>query len=83
MRKIIKRVEKEFSRKLLSNNLNLKVHADYNIDCEIVLLISFLTKTLYEIKYYQKFAELFISRLFFQHVIKKICVDVSMISDMR
>ena len=83
MRRVIRRMKKEFSRKLLSNNSNLKVHADYNIDCEIISLISALAKTLYKIKYYQKFTELLISRLSFQHVIKKICVDVSRISDIR
>jgi len=61
----MKRVKKESSRKLLSNNLNLKVHADYNIDCEIVSLISALAKTLYKIKCYQKFTEFLISRLLF------------------
>ena len=76
----MRRTEKKFSRKLLNNNSNLKVHADYNINYEIVSLISALTKTLYKIKYYQKSAELLISRLSFQHVIKEICVDVSRIS---
>ena len=83
MKKMMKKMKKKFSRKLLNNNSNLKVHADYNIDCEIVSLISALAKTLYKIKHYQKFTELLISRLSFQHVIKKICVDISMISDMR
>src|SRR5436189_3350789 len=83
MKRMMRRAEKEFSRKLLSNNSNLKVHADYNIDCEIVSLISALAKTLCKIKHYQKFAEFLISRLSFQHVIKKICVNVSMISDIR
>ena len=79
----MRRVKKEFSRKLLNDDSNLKVHADYNIDYEIVSLISALAKILYEIKCYQKSAELLISRLSFQYVIKKICVDVSRISDMR
>src|SRR5438046_3318150 len=77
------RAEKESPRKLLSNNSNLKVHADYNIDCEIVSLIPALAKTLHKIKHYQKFAELLIPRLPFQHVIKEICVDVSRVPDMR
>src|SRR6266496_5362107 len=83
MKKVMRRTEKKFSRKLLNNDSNLKVHANYNIDCEIVSLISALAKTLYKIKCYQKFTELLISRLSFQHVIKKICVNISMISDMR
>ena len=83
MKKVMKRVEKKFSRKLLSNDSNLKVCTDYNIDYEIVSLISALAKILYKIKCYQKFTEFLISRLSFQHVIKKICVDVSMISNMR
>ena len=61
----MKRAEKEFSRKLLNNDSNLKVCADYNIDYEIISLISALTKTLYKIKHYQKFTELLISRLSF------------------
>ena len=68
---------------MLNNNSNLKVHANYNINYEIVSLISALAKTLHEIKHYQKSAEFLISRLSFQHVIKKICINVSMISDMR
>ena len=80
---MMRRMIKKFSEKLLNNNANLKVHADYNINYEIVSLISSLTKTLHEIKYYQKFAELLISRLLFQCVIREICVNVSMISDMR
>ena len=83
MKRVMKRAEKKFSRKLLNNDSNLKVHADYNINCEIVLLIFALTKTLCEIKYYQKFTEFLISRLSFQHVIKKICVNISIISNMR
>ena len=83
MKRMMRRVKKKFSRKLLNNDLNLKVCTDYNIDCEIVSLISALAKILHEIKCYQKFTELLISRLSFQHVIKKICVDVSMISNMR
>ena len=79
----MRRIKKESSRKLLSNDSNLKVCADYNIDCEIVSLISALAKTLHEIKCYQKFTKLFISRLSFQCVIKKICVNISMISNMR
>ena len=81
--KMMRRMIKKFSEKLLNNNANLKVHADYNINCEIVSLISSLAKTLHEIKYYQKFTEFLISKLSFQHVIKKICVNISMISDMR
>ena len=80
---MMKRMKKKFSRKLLNDNSNLKIHADYNINYEIVSLISALAKTLCEIKCYQKFTKLLISRLSFQHVIKKICVDISMISDMR
>ena len=83
MKRMMRRAEKKFSRKLLNNDSNLKVHADYNINCEIVSLISALAKTLYEIKHYQKSAELLISRLSFQCVIKKICIDISRISDMR
>ena len=52
MRRVIRRIKKESSRKLLSNNSNLKVCADYNIDCEIVSLISALAKILHEIKCY-------------------------------
>ena len=51
-RVMMKKIKNKFSRKLLSNNSNLKVHADYNIDYEIVLLISALAKTLCEIKHY-------------------------------
>ena len=80
---MMKKAEKKFSRKLLNNNSNLKIHADYNINYEIVSLIFALTKTLYKIKHYQKFTKLLISRLLFQHVIKKICVNISIISDMR
>ena len=83
MKRMMRKMKKKSSRKLLSNNSNLKVHADYNINYEIVSLISALTKTLHEIKCYQKFTEFLISRLSFQHVIKKICVNISMISDMR
>ena len=83
MTRTMRKMTKRFSEKLLNNNVNLKVHADYNINCEIVSLISFLTKTLYKIKCYQKFTEFLISRLFFQHVIREICVNISMISDMR
>ena len=83
MTKMMKKVTKRFSEKLLNDDTNLKIHADYNINCEIVLLISSLIKTLYEIKHYQKFTEFLISRLLFQHVIKKICINISMISDMR
>ena len=83
MKKVIRRAEKEFSRKLLNDDLNLKVHADYNINYEIVSLISFLAKTLCEIKYYQKFTKFLILKLLFQHVIREICVNVLMISDMR
>ena len=79
----MRRIKKEFSRKLLNNDLNLKICANYNINCEIVSLISVLAKILHKIKYYQKFTKLLISRLSFQCVIKKICVDISMISDMR
>ena len=74
---------KKFSEKLLNNNANLKVHADYNINCEIVSLISSLAKTLHEIKYYQKFTKLLILKLSFQCVIKKIYIDISIISNMR
>ena len=52
MKKMMKKAEKKFSRKLLSNDSNLKVHADYNINCKIVSLISALTKILCEIKCY-------------------------------
>ena len=52
MKKIMRKAEKKFSRKLLNNDSNLKVCADYNIDCEIVSLISILAKTLCEIKHY-------------------------------
>ena len=83
MTRTMKKAAKKFSEKLLNNDTNLKVCANYNIDCEIISLISFLTKTLHEIKYYQKFIELLISRLLFQHVIRKICVNVLMISNMR
>ena len=83
MKKMIKKMKKKFSRKLLNNNSNLKVHTNYNINCEIVSLISVLAKTLCEIKYYQKFIKFLISRLSFQCVIKKIYVDISIISDMR
>ena len=83
MKRVMKKAEKKFSRKLLNNNSNLKIHADYNINCEIVSLILALAKTLYEIKHYQKFTEFLISRLSFQHVIKKIYVDVSRILDIR
>jgi len=83
MGRVMEKTEKESPRKLLSNNSNLEVHADYNIDYEIVSLISALAKTLCEIKHYQKFTELLIPRLSFQHVIKKICVNISIISDMR
>ena len=61
----MRKAEKKFSRKLLNNNSNLKVHADYNINCEIVSLISVLIKILYEIKYYQKFTEFLILKLLF------------------
>ena len=83
MKKVMKKAEKKFSKKLLNNDSNLKVCADYNINCEIVSLISALAKTLCKIKYYQKFTELLISKLSFQCMIKKICVNISMISDMR
>ena len=83
MKKMMKKMKKKFSRKLLSNDSNLKICANYNINCEIVSLISSLTKILCEIKHYQKFAEFLISRLFFQCVIREICVNVLMISDMR
>src|SRR5437762_11159718 len=83
MKKMMKKMKKKSSRKLLSNDSNLKIHADYNINCEIVSLISALAKTLHEIKHYQKFAELLISRLSFQHVIKEICINVSRVPDMR
>ena len=83
MTRTVRRAAKRSPGKLLDDNANLEVHADYNIDCEIVSLISSLAKTLCEIKHYQKFTELLISRLLFQCVIRKICVDVSMISDMR
>ena len=83
MKKMMRKTEKKSSRKLLNNDSNLKVCADYNINYEIVSLISALAKTLHKIKHYQKFTELLISRLSFQHVIKKICVDILMISDMR
>src|SRR5436190_5649853 len=83
MKKIIKKTEKKSSRKLLNDDLNLKVHADYNINCEIVSLISALAKTLHEIKYYQKFTKLLILKLSFQCVIKKIYVDISIISNIR
>src|SRR5436189_289425 len=52
MKKMMKKVKKKFSRKLLNNDSNLKVHADYNINCEIVSLISALAKILHEIKCY-------------------------------
>ena len=65
MKRVMKRAEKKSSRKLLSDDSNLKIHADYNINCEIVSLISALAKTLHEIKCYQKFTELLISRLSF------------------
>ena len=81
MKKVMKKAEKKSSRKLLNNNSNLKVHADYNINYEIVSLISSLAKTLCKIKHYQKSAELLISKLLFQHVIRKICVNVLIISD--
>ena len=80
---MMKRMKKKFSRKLLNNNSNLKVCTDYNINCEIVSLISALAKTLCEIKHYQKFTELLIPRLSFQHVIKEICINVSRVPDMR
>ena len=81
--KVMRRAAKRFSEKLLDNNVNLKIHADYNINCEIILLISALAKTLYKIKYYQKFTKFLISKLSFQHVIKKIYINVSRISDLR
>ena len=65
MKRVMKKAEKKSSRKLLNDNSNLKIHADYNINCEIVLLISALAKTLYKIKHYQKFTEFLISRLSF------------------
>ena len=65
MTRTMKKAAKKFSEKLLNNNANLKICANYNINCEIVSLISFLIKTLHEIRYYQKFIELLISRLFF------------------
>src|SRR5947207_13776386 len=80
---MIRKIEKKFSRKLLNNNSNLKIHADYNINCEIISLISVLAKILCEIKCYQKFTKLLILKLSFQCMIKKICVDISMISNMR
>src|SRR5438034_9109868 len=83
MTRMMRRVAKRSPEKLLDDDANLKVCADYNIDCEIVSLISSLAKTLHEIKHYQKSAELLISRLPFQCVIREICVNVSMISDMR
>ena len=83
MTRMMRKMTKKFSEKLLNNDANLKVCTDYNINCEIVSLILALAKTLHKIKCYQKFTELLISRLSFQHVIKKICVDVSMISNMR
>ena len=83
MKKVMKRAEKKSSRKLLSNDSNLKICADYNIDCEIVSLIPALAKALREIKCYQKSAELLIPRLPFQRVVKEICVDVSRVPDMR
>ena len=83
MTRMMKKIAKKSSKKLLDNNANLKVCTNYNIDCEIISLISSLIKTLYEIKHYQKFAEFLISRLFFQCVIREICVNVLMISDMR
>ena len=46
----MRKVTKKSSEKLLNDNVNLKVCTDYNINCEIVSLISFLAKTLYEIK---------------------------------
>ena len=52
MKKMMKKIKKKFSRKLLNNNSNLKICADYNIDYEIVSLISVLVKTLHKIKYY-------------------------------
>ena len=52
MKKVMKKAEKKFSRKLLNNDSNLKVHADYNINCKIVSLISALAKTLHKIKHY-------------------------------
>ena len=81
--RVVGRAEKGFPRKLLSNNSNLEVRADYNIDCEIVSLIPALAKALREIKRYQKSAELLIPRLPFQRVVKEICVDVSRVPDMR
>ena len=83
MKKMMRKMKKKSSKKLLNNNSNLKIHADYNINCEIVSLILALAKTLYKIKCYQKFTKLLISRLSFQHVIKKICVNILMISNMR
>ena len=65
MTRIIKRAAKRFSEKLLNNNANLKVCTDYNINYEIISLISFLAKTLYKIKHYQKFTKFLISRLLF------------------
>ena len=50
MTKMMRRVIKKFSEKLLNNDANLKVHADYNINCEIVSLISSLAKTLCDIQ---------------------------------
>ena len=52
MIRIIKKVTKRFSEKLLNNDANLKICADYNTNYEIVSLISFLAKTLYKIKHY-------------------------------
>jgi len=52
MKRVMKKTEKKSSRKLLNDNSNLKIHADYNINCEIVSLISALIKTLYKIKCY-------------------------------
>ena len=77
------RAEKKSPRKLLSDDSNLEVRADYNIDCEIVSLIPALAKALREIKRYQKSTELLIPRLPFQRVVKEICVDISMVPDMR
>ena len=65
MKKMMKKIKKKFSRKLLNNNSNLKICTDYNINCEIVLLISILAKILCEIKCYQKFTEFLISDFIF------------------
>jgi len=52
MTRMMKRAAKRFSEKLLDDDANLKVCANYNINYEIVSLISSLAKILYKIKCY-------------------------------